>query len=128
MFEISESDAAVNLMEARNFAHAMQQLHCKVCLKHFGSSPNSEHVRQELDAEFIKLDGSYIQDLQNRNLSLESLQEILNPLQQQNKLIIAPLVEKTRVISDLFSAGVHLIQGHYLQPPREKMDYDFFDS
>jgi diguanylate cyclase (GGDEF)-like protein/PAS domain S-box-containing protein len=128
VFEISESDAAVNLMEARNFAHAMQQLHCKVCLKHFGSSPNSEHVRQELDAEFIKLDGSYIQDLQNRNLSLESLQEILNPLQQQNKLIIAPLVEKTRVISDLFSAGVHLIQGHYLQPPREKMDYDFFDS
>ena len=128
VFEISESDAAVNLIEARNFAQAIQQLHCQVCLKHFGSSPNSEHVRQELDAEFIKLDGSYIQDLQNRNLTLPALQEMLAPLQSQNKLIIAPLVEKTRVISDLFSAGVHLIQGHYLQPPREQMDYDFFEG
>jgi EAL domain-containing protein (putative c-di-GMP-specific phosphodiesterase class I) len=38
------------------------------------------------------------------------------------------LVEETRVISDLFSAGVHLVQGHYLQPPREQMDYDFFEG
>lgn len=128
VFEISESDAAVDLIAARNFARAIQQLHCKVCLKHFGSSPNSERVRKELDAEFIKLDGSYIQDLQYRNLSLEALKAMLEPLQQQNKLIIAPLVEKTQVISDLFSAGVHLIQGHYLQPPREQMDYDFFDG
>lgn len=128
VFEISESDAAVDLIAARHFARAIQQLHCQVCLKHFGSSPNSEHVRKELDSEFIKLDGSYIQDLQNRNLTMESLEEMLAPLKQQNKLIIAPLVEETRVISDLFSAGVHLVQGHYLQPPREQMDYDFFEG
>lgn len=128
IFEISESDAAVDLIQARKFAHAIQQLHCKVCLKHFGSSPNSEHVRQELDADYIKLDGSYVQDLQNRNLTLETLQELLEPLIEQNKLIIAPLVEKTSVIGDLFSAGVHLIQGHYLQPPQEQMHYDFFEQ
>lgn len=128
IFEISESDAAVDLIQARKFAHAIQQLHCKVCLKHFGSSPNSEHVCRELDPDLIKLDGSYIQDLQNRNLTLESLQELLEPLLEQNKLIIAPLVEKTSVISDLFSAGVHLIQGHYLQPPQEQMHYDFFEQ
>ena len=128
IFEISESDAAVDLIQARRFAHALQQLHCKVCLKHFGSSPNSEHVRRELDADYIKLDGSYIQDLQNRNLTQESLQALLEPLIEQNKLIIAPLVEQTSVIGDLYAAGVHLIQGHYLQPPQEQMHYDFFEQ
>ncbi|GAA0695150.1 cyclic di-GMP-binding protein FimX [Marinobacterium maritimum] len=126
VFQISESDAAVNLMEVRAFTRALQQLNCQVCLKHFGSSPNSEHVSRELDIQFIKLDGSYVQDLENRTLKLDVLKSMLEPLQEQHKLVIAPLVEKTQVISDLYTAGVHLIQGYYLQPPREQMDYDFF--
>ncbi len=128
VFQISESDAAVDLMEVRNFTRALQQLNCQVCLKHFGSSPNSEHVRRELDTEFIKLDGSYVQDLENRTLKLDALKTMLEPLHAQRKLIIAPLVEKTRVISDLYAAGVQLIQGYYLQQPREQMDYDFFEE
>lgn len=128
IFQISESDAAVNLMEACVFTQGLKRLNCKVCLKHFGSSPNSEHVRRELDTEYVKLDGSYVQDLGNRNIKLDQLQGLLSPLQSQRKLIIAPLVENTRVISDLYTAGVHLIQGYYLQPPREQMDYDFFNE
>ncbi len=126
VFQISESDAAVDLMEVCSFTRSLQQLNCQVCLKHFGSSPNSGHVRQELDTEFIKLDGSYIHDLENHTLELEALKAILEPLHEQHRLIIAPLVEQTRVISDLYTVGVHLIQGYYLQPPREQMDYDFF--
>ncbi|MBA4503211.1 EAL domain-containing protein [Marinobacterium marinum] len=126
VFQISESDAAVDLMEVRNFTHALQQLNCQVCLKHFGSSPNSNHVCRELDTRFIKLDGSYVHDLESHTLPLETLASMLEPLQAQHKLIIAPLVEKTRVISDLYSAGVHLIQGYYLQQPQEQMEYDFF--
>lgn len=128
VFQISESDAAVDLMEVRSFTRALQQLNCQVCLKHFGSSPNSSHVRRELDTEFVKLDGSYVHDLENRALDLDALKEMLEPLHVRHKLIIAPLVEKTRVISDLYSAGVHLIQGYYLQQPREQMDYDFFEE
>ncbi|MBV0932549.1 EAL domain-containing protein [Marinobacterium weihaiense] len=126
IFQISESDAAVNLMGARSFTRQLRQLGCRVCLKHFGSSPNSEHVLRELETDYIKLDGSYIQDLEKRRLKPETLLEVLHPLQQHDKLIIAPLVESTRVISTLYGAGVHLIQGYYLQQPREQMDYDFF--
>lgn len=128
IFQISESDAAVNLMEVSQFVRGLQRLGCQTCLKHFGSSPNSEHVRRELNTAFIKLDGSHVQDLENRLLDLEALKAMLEPLKAQGKLIIAPLVESTRVISDLYAAGVHLIQGYYLQQPREQMDYDFFDA
>ncbi|GAA0792456.1 EAL domain-containing protein [Marinobacterium sediminicola] len=126
VFQISESDAAVDLMEVRSFTQALQQLNCQVCLKHFGSSPNSEHVLRELDSKFIKLDGSYIQDLKDRTIKLDAIRAMLEPLHARHKLIIAPLVEHTSVISDLYTAGVHLIQGYYLQQPREQMDYDFF--
>ncbi len=126
IFQISESDAAVDLMSARRFVGAMLQLNCRTCLKHFGSSPNSNHVRQELRTNFVKLDGSYMRDLQSDSLDLETLDTLLEPLRQQKRTLIAPQVENTRVIPELYSAGVHLIQGHYLQPPREKMDYDFF--
>lgn len=126
VFQVSESDAAVDLMAARRFARAMKQLGCRTCLKHFGSSPNSAHVRRELETEFVKLDGSYMRDLQNDSLDLETLDTLLEPLREQNRTLIAPQVETTHVIPELYTAGIHLLQGHYLQPPREQMDYDFF--
>ncbi|MBP0049826.1 sensor domain-containing phosphodiesterase [Marinobacterium sp. AK62] len=128
VFQISESDAAVDLMAARRFVRAMKQLGCRTCLKHFGSSPNSAHVRRELETEFVKLDSSYMRDLQNDSLDLETLETLLDPLREQKRTLIAPQVETTHVIPELYTAGIHLLQGHYLQPPREQMDYDFFND
>ncbi|WP_417533919.1 EAL domain-containing protein [Marinobacterium stanieri] len=126
IFQLSESDAAVDLMSARRFVGAMLQLNCRTCLKHFGSSPNSNHVRQELRTNFVKLDGSYMRDLQSDSLDMETLGTLVEPLLHQKRTLIAPQVENTQVIPQLYGAGIHLIQGHYLQPPRENMDYDFF--
>ncbi|MGB2130903.1 MAG: EAL domain-containing protein [Marinobacterium sp.] len=126
VFQISESDAAVDLMAASRFTQTIQQLGCRTCLKHFGSSPNSTHVRQALETDFVKLDGSYMRDLQSDSLDLQTLEALLAPLQEQERVIIAPQVENTHVLPELYSSGVHLLQGHYLQPPREQMDYDFF--
>lgn len=126
VFQISESDAAVDLMAASRFTQIIRQLGFRTCLKHFGSSPNSTHVRQELETDFVKLDGSYMRDLQSNSLDMETLAALLEPLHEQERIIIAPQVENTHVLPELYSSGIHLLQGHYLQPPREQMDYDFF--
>jgi EAL domain-containing protein (putative c-di-GMP-specific phosphodiesterase class I) len=97
-------------------------------VKHFGSSPNSHRVFDEVEAKYLKLDGAYIQDLESGELSVPALQQLLIPALSRDRILIAPLVENSYVIGKLFRCGVQLIQGFYLQPPREKMDYDFFEG
>lgn len=128
VFQISETDAAASLNQARRFGATVRKMKCHLCLKHFGSSPNSHRVFEMIDPDYIKIDGSYVQDLENDNLDEKELKRLLSPAIKQRKVIIAPLVESTRVIGKLFHCHVQLIQGYYLQPPREKMDYDFFEG
>lgn len=125
IFQFSESDASTQLKYANIFTQGLVQLHASACIKHFGSSIDSEHVLKQVPAQFIKLDGSFVQELENSAMQ-ECFKKLMEPLTDSHKTVIAPLVEDTSVMSKLWSAGVHYIQGYYLQAPREKMDYDFF--
>ncbi|GGC04382.1 protein FimX [Marinobacterium zhoushanense] len=128
VFQISETDAATELEYAKQFAEKVRAMECNLCIKHFGSSPNSHRVFAEVNANYLKLDGAYIQDLESGDLSIKALQEQLEPTLSHGLIVIAPLVENTRVISKLFRCGIQRIQGYYLQPPRETMDYDYFEE
>jgi len=126
VFQFSETDISSQLQKARNFVDALKQIHCKSCIKHFGTSTNSMSVLHQISADYIKIDGSYIQDLATTDA--ESFIKLVEELKNMHKITIAPLVEGTKVMGTLWKCGVGFIQGFYLQPPKEKMDYDFFEG
>lgn len=128
VFQISETDASAYLKYASSFAEMATQLHCGVCIKHYGSSVNSDLVLKQIQAKIIKLDGSYIQELAEDNSQEKAFLELVTKLKSNDKLVIAPLVENTKVMGTLWKAGVHFVQGNYLQPPRDNMNYDFFEQ
>ncbi|SIS93287.1 EAL domain-containing protein [Neptunomonas antarctica] len=128
VFQISESDCASNLADARAFAEGLKKLHCLICIKHYGCSNNANHILRKIGADYVKLDGSFVQELGSAHALDVSFEEMAEELKSQGKITIAPLVEDTKVMSRLWKSGIGLIQGYYLQPPREKMDYDFFDN
>ncbi len=125
IFQFSESDASSYLKYANMFTQGLVQLHAAACIKHYGSSIDSENVLRHVPAQYIKLDGSFVQEL-NDPEKHEAFDKLVEPLRIGGKLVVAPLVEGTNVMSKLFRAGTHYIQGYYLQAPREQMDYDFF--
>lgn len=125
IFQFSESDASSYLKYANIFSQGLVQLHASVCIKHYGSSIDSENVLRHVPAKYIKLDGSFVQELDDPDKH-EAFDKLVEPLRLGEKVVIAPLVEGTNVMGKLFRAGIHYIQGYYLQAPRERMDYDFF--
>ncbi len=127
IFQFSESDASTYLKYANIFTQGLAQLHASACIKHYGSSIDSENVLRHVPAQHIKLDGSFVQELDDPEKH-EAFDKLVEPLRINEKIIVAPLVEGTNVMSKLFRAGVHFIQGYYLQAPRERMDYDFFSD
>ncbi len=128
VFQLSETDISSQLSTATEFARAVKQLHCRICIKHFGTSTSYREVIKAVPADYIKIDGSYVQDLANSNAQDKSFNKMVEQLNATHRVTIAPLVESTRVMTKLWKSGVNLIQGYYLQPPRERMDYDFFEQ
>ena len=81
-------------------------------------------VAESEDADFVKIDGSYTQDL-SRQENQEALKQLLAQLHEQAKQTIVPFVDSATVLATLWQAGVGYIQGQYLQGPSQSMDYNF---
>ncbi|MCQ4304120.1 ferrous iron transporter C [Stutzerimonas frequens] len=123
-FEFGEADAVTYLKPAKALAQGLSGLGCRIALAQFGCVLNPFNTLKHLDAEFIKVDGSYTQDL-SRQENQEALKTLLAELHEQRKQSIVPFVESATVLATLWQAGVSYIQGHYLQGPSQSMDYDF---
>ncbi|WP_017937127.1 GGDEF/EAL domain-containing response regulator [Zestomonas thermotolerans] len=124
IFQISEPDATTYLKQAKALTQGLSELHCKVALSQFGCALNPFNTLKHLNVDFVKVDGSFSQDLSSPE-SQEALKTLLASLHAQAKLTIVPFVESASVLATLWQAGVNYIQGYYLQGPSQAMDYDF---
>jgi EAL domain-containing protein (putative c-di-GMP-specific phosphodiesterase class I) len=128
IFQLRECDANNFTKQAKDFAKALHQLHCKVSITQFGCALNPFHALSHIDTDYVKIDGSFTEELQNDPDAREHLKEMVQSLQSAGKLSIVPLVESAGLLATLWQAGVSYIQGYYLQPPTPEMTYDFSDN
>ncbi|MGH8436894.1 MAG: EAL domain-containing protein [Pseudomonas sp.] len=122
--QVNEPDAIAYLKQAKALTQGLAELHCKVALSQFGCSLNPFNTLKHLSIDFVKVDGSFSQDLSKAE-NQEALKTLLSSLHAQAKLTIVPYVESASVLATLWQAGVNYIQGYYLQGPSQSMDYDF---
>ncbi|MGP0172228.1 EAL domain-containing response regulator [Pseudomonas sp. NCHU5208] len=124
VFQFSEPDAIAYLKQAKALTQGLAELHCKVALSQFGCAINPFNALKHLHIDFVKVDGSFTQDL-GKAENQEALKTLLASLHSQAKLTIVPFVESASMLATLWQAGVNFIQGYYLQGPSQSMDYDF---
>lgn len=128
IFQISENDATTYLKQIKGLSKALQQLHCGIALTHFGGAINPFNTLKHLDVAYVKMHGSYTEEIQKTDEAKQAVKEMIQTLQQQGKLTIIPQVENAGVLAQLWQAGVNYIQGYYLQAPAPTMNYDFTDA
>ncbi|MCQ2028324.1 EAL domain-containing protein [Stutzerimonas zhaodongensis] len=124
VFQLDEQDAVAYLRQAKALTQGLTALGCHVALSQFGCVLNPFNTLKHLNAAFVKIDGSYTQDL-SRQENQESLKQLLADLHEQAKQTIVPFVDSATVLATLWQAGVGYIQGQYLQGPSQSMDYNF---
>lgn len=128
IFQINESDAITYLKQAKDFAKGLKELHCKLSISRFGCAINPFNTLKHIDPAYIKLDGSFTEEIQKDDETKEHVKDMIKSLQEAGKLTIVPLVENAAVLSTLWQAGVNYIQGYYLQAPSTEMNYDFSEE
>ncbi|MFO7995221.1 MAG: EAL domain-containing protein [Marinobacter sp.] len=127
IFQIREGDANNYMKQAKDFARAVHELHAKVSISQFGCALNPFNTLKHIDVDYVKIDGSFTEELQKNDEAKEEVKEMVKSLQSAGKLTIVPLVENAGVLATLWQAGVNYIQGYYLQAPVPEMNYDFGD-
>lgn len=124
ILQISEQDAVAHLKQAKAVSQGLAELHCQVALGQFGCALNPFNTLKHMNVDFVKVDGSYVQDL-SRPENQDTLKTLMASLHAQAKLTIVPMVESASALATLWQAGANYIQGRYLQGPSQAMDYDF---
>ncbi|AXS82651.1 MULTISPECIES: EAL domain-containing protein [Marinobacter] len=128
IFQIREGDANNYMKQARDFTKAVHELHCKVSIAQFGCALNPFNTLKHIDTDYVKIDGSFTEEIQKSDEAKEQVKAMVKSLQNSGKLTIIPLVENAGVLATLWQAGVNYIQGYYLQAPVPEMNYDFGDN
>lgn len=128
IFQISENNAITYMKQLKDFVKSVNTLHCKVSINQFGLALNPFNLLKHIEADYIKLEGSFTQDMQKGPEDKEKAKEMIQSLQSMGKVTIVPLVESASLLSTLWQAGVNYIQGYYLQAPTTEMNYDFSEE
>jgi diguanylate cyclase (GGDEF)-like protein len=128
IFQIREGDANNFMKPAREFAKSVHELHSRVSISQFGCALNPFNTLKHIDVDYVKVDGSFTEEIQKSDKAKEEIKEMVKSLQSAGKLTIIPLVENAGVLATLWQAGVNYIQGYYLQAPVPEMNYDFGDQ
>lgn len=123
MLQFSETDVVTYLKAAKTQTQALTEAGCPVSICQFGTTLNPINTLQHVTVSHIKLDRSFTQDLSNEE-NLNNMKKIVSELSSQEKKIIVPFVENAQTLSKLWTIGVHLLQGYYLQPPSDTMHYE----
>ena len=125
IFEIDESTALNHLAQSKVIIQELKQLQCRTALENYGKEQNTFRAMQELPVDFIKLHGDLVKNLPQSVENQETMKEIANHARDANMQSIAAFVEDANSLAILWQCSVDFIQGHFLQEPSPKLDFDF---
>ncbi|HRQ66204.1 MAG TPA: EAL domain-containing protein [Xanthomonadaceae bacterium] len=125
VFQLPEARTQVSIKPVRDFQKGLEKLHCGFCLEQFGSGLTSFQLLKHVDANYLKVDRSFMSDLAKNADSQQRVREICEQAHGLGKQCIAEYVEDANTMAVLFQIGVDFVQGHFLQKPDKAMNYDF---
>jgi diguanylate cyclase (GGDEF)-like protein/PAS domain S-box-containing protein len=120
-FEITEDVAIAELEKAKFFLRELRSLGFKTALDDFGVGYSSFSYLRELDVDYVKIDGSFINSMHSDKLNFALVKAINDICHILGKETIAEFVQNKRALKLLKEIGVDYAQGNNIA---SATDYD----
>jgi diguanylate cyclase (GGDEF)-like protein/PAS domain S-box-containing protein len=117
-FELTESASLFNLQITKDVIHQLHQLGCSFSVDDFGSGFSSFTYLKELPADYIKLDGSFIRNIERDPVDQALVKSMIEVIQAIGKKAIAEYVENEAIIKLLIDMGIDYAQGYHIGQPQ----------
>jgi diguanylate cyclase (GGDEF)-like protein len=116
-FEITETEAVRNLARAVRFIERLRTVGCQVALDDFGAGMSSFGYLKNLPVDVIKIDGSFVRDLDTDPMSRSIINAITEIGHQRGLDVVAEWVASEACARALRELGVDFGQGFALHRP-----------
>jgi EAL domain-containing protein (putative c-di-GMP-specific phosphodiesterase class I) len=120
VLEITEQIAVRDIVTAAKQIKEIRKLGCKFAIDDFGSGHSSYTYLKGLPVDYIKIDGSFIQNLTSDVIDRTIVSSIAQIAQGTGKQTIAEHVENSATMDLLRELGVDYAQGFYVGKPFAK--------
>jgi len=116
-FEITETTAVADAERAKIFAIALKQIGCRIALDDFGVGFSSFHKLKSLPVDYLKIDGSFIQNLSKSKVDQHLVRAIVEVARALRKRTVAEFVGDSETLQLIKQAGVDFGQGFHIGKP-----------
>ena len=122
-FEVTESVALYDLNTTRRFVDKVKSFGARVALDDFGAGYTSFNYLKELPGDFVKIDGSFIRDVNLNPANHAITRAIVDLSHEIGMACVAEWAENADIVRTLMKLNVDYAQGFALSRPvdRERM-------
>jgi len=118
-FEILESD---EIQDVKLFKEKIKLLHSigvKVSIDDFGSGYSNFRTILDVEANFLKIDGSLIKNIDKNEKDFKVVKSIIHFAKESNMLTIAEYVHSKEVFDKIQELDLDYMQGYYISEPTQ---------
>ena len=110
-FEITETAAISRLTDAVHLMKTLKKLKCRFALDDFGSGMSSFSYLRTLPVDYIKIDGSFINNMSRNVIDRTMIEAVAKIGRELDLITIAEHVRNAQTANKLAELGVNLVQG-----------------
>lgn len=117
IFEITESNSLTNLEQANHTLGQLQKMGCRVAIDDFGTGYASYARLKNVNADILKIDGSFIRNIVSNSLDYQIVASICHLAQMKRMQVVAEYVENEEIRSAAVALGIDYLQGYLIGKP-----------
>lgn len=120
VFEIVESEGIENFEKVIDFIEKVKSHGCKIAIDDFGTGYSNFEYLLQLKADYIKIDGSMIKDLDANEDAKAVVSIIIDFAKKMNMKTIAEFVENETINNIVIDMGIDYSQGYHFGAPQSE--------
>lgn len=118
-FQVTEESAAAHVAEVKALAGALRERRFRFALEGFGSGRNSTGMLESVPLDFVKIDGTMVQELSGDPQLQQRVRLLVEAARKHRIQTVAERVEDANTMAVLWQVGVQYIQGYFVNEPEE---------
>lgn len=122
IFEVTESQALMNAGQAEATLQNLQQLGCQIAIDDFGTGYASYARLKNVNANILKIDGSFIRNIVSNSLDYQIVASICHLARMKKMQVVAEFVESEEIRHAAISLGIDYMQGYLIGVPQPLSD------
>ncbi|WP_419765192.1 MAG: EAL domain-containing protein [Arcobacter sp.] len=121
IFEIVESESIEIFEQVHEFIKIIKSNGCKIAIDDFGTGYSNFEYLVKLEADYVKIDGSLIKNIDSNNTSFVVVKNIAQFSKDLGMKTIAEFVEDKAILKKVNEIGIDYSQGYYFGKPQKEL-------